>query len=59
MTGLTEKPRLVRFADVLLVVRELRRLGISGRNLHSYVAEIGPVDLDMLNAVLRSEEVPV
>jgi hypothetical protein len=58
MLRYTEKPRLVRFDDVLLVVRELHKLGISGRNLYARVAEIGPVDLDILNEVLRAEQLP-
>ncbi len=55
MIEFAERPRLTRFDDVLLVVRELRKLGISGRTIYERITEIGPVDLDMLNAVLRAE----
>ncbi|MEM7464076.1 MAG: hypothetical protein AAF362_15495 [Pseudomonadota bacterium] len=55
MIEFAERPRLTRFDDVLLVVRELRKLGISGRTVYERITEIGPVDLDMLNAVLRAE----
>jgi len=56
MMDFSERPRLTRFDDVLLVVRELQKLGISGRTIYQRITEIGPVDLDMLNAVLRAEQ---
>lgn len=51
------KPRLTRFDDVKLVVRELYKLGISGKQIYSRVTEVGPVDLDMLNEVIRCEQI--
>lgn len=56
MMDFADRPRLTRFDDVLIVVRELRKLGISGRTIYKRITEIGPVDLDMLNAVLRAEQ---
>ena len=56
MMDFKDRPRLTRFDDVLIVVRELRKLGISGRTIYERITEIGPVDLDMLNAVLRAEQ---
>lgn len=47
------RPRLVRFDDVAAVVGELRRHGIGGANLYRRVTDVGPVDLDLLNEVLR------
>lgn len=49
------RPRLTRFDDVALVVAELRRLGVAGASLYRHIVEIGPVDLDLLNEVLRRE----
>ena len=49
------KPRLTRFEDVLLVVRELKKLGIADNQLYTRITEIGPVDLDMLKEVLWVE----
>jgi hypothetical protein len=48
----TRKPRLTRQQDVLNVVLELRRYGISGADLYHTITDIGPVDLDLLNEVL-------
>jgi hypothetical protein len=48
----TRKPRLTRQQDVLNVVLELRKYGISGADLYHTIADIGPVDLDLLNEVL-------
>ncbi|MGI9399970.1 MAG: hypothetical protein ACR2O0_01835 [Rhizobiaceae bacterium] len=56
MIEFADRPRLTRFDDVLLVVREMRKLGISGKTIYQRITEIGPVDLDMLNAVLRAEQ---
>ncbi len=47
------KPRLTRYDDVALVVAELRRFGVAGNSLYKRITEIGPVDLDLLNEVLR------
>ncbi len=48
------RPRLTRFEDLSIVVRHLRRQGLSGRPLVQRVTEIGPVDLDILAQVLRT-----
>lgn len=50
------RPRLTRFDDVKLVVHELKKLGVSGSHIYARVTEIGPVDLDMLNEVIRHEK---
>jgi hypothetical protein len=52
MDGHSRKPRLTRHEDVLNVVIELRKYGITGADLYHTVADIGPVDLDLLNEVL-------
>ena len=49
------KPRLTRFEDLVVVVRELRRMGITGGAVYRHVTEIGPVDLDLLADVLDFE----
>lgn len=49
------KPRLVRFDDVVLVVNELRKLGLDTAQIYRRISEVGPVDLDMLAEVLRYE----
>jgi hypothetical protein len=46
------KPRLVRYDDVLRVVTELMKEGITGKDLFRLITEIGPVDLDVLNEVM-------
>jgi hypothetical protein len=48
----TRKPRLTSQQDVLNVVLELRKYGISGADLYHTITDIGPVDLDLLNDVL-------
>ena len=55
MVEVAVKPRLTRYDDVLLVVRELKRLGVSENHLHGRVTEVGPVDLDILNAVIAND----
>ncbi len=52
------KPRLTRYDDVALVVNELRKFGIAGSSLYKRITEIGPVDLDLLNEVLRNCDNP-
>lgn len=47
------KPRLTRYDDVAMVVAELHRFGVAGASLYKRIVEIGPVDLDLLNEVLR------
>ncbi len=53
MVEYPRKPRLTHRDDVVRVVEELRKFGISGMQLYRSVTEIGPVDLDMLNEILR------
>jgi hypothetical protein len=48
----SRKPRLTRHEDVLNVVVELRKYGITGADLYHTITDIGPVDLDLLNEVL-------
>ena len=36
-------------------LRVANALGVTGRQIYDRITEIGPVDLDMLNAVLRAE----
>jgi hypothetical protein len=50
-----QKPRLTRFEDLVFVVRELNRMGVSGPSIYQRIAEIGPVDLDLLADVLAFE----
>ena len=52
------KPRLTRFEDLVILVGELKRMGIAGSSLYERVAEIGPVDLDVLADVLAIETKP-
>jgi hypothetical protein len=54
MVEYSRKPRLTHREDLMRVIEELRKFGISGVQLYRSVAEIGPVDLDLLNDVLRS-----
>ncbi|GIL01088.1 MAG: hypothetical protein BroJett030_09870 [Alphaproteobacteria bacterium] len=49
------KPRLTRFEDLVVLVRELDRMGVSGTAVYQRIAEIGPVDLDLLADVLAFE----
>jgi hypothetical protein len=56
MIDLNRKPRLTRFEDLVILVRELRRMGVSGKSIYQRVTEIGPVDLDLLNDVLAMEK---
>lgn len=49
------KPRLTRFEDLVVVIRELRSMGITGGAVYRHVTEIGPVDLDLLADVLACE----
>lgn len=51
----TSRPRLIRFDDLFVLVRELRRLGVTGELIYQRVTEIGPVDLDLLKDVLAYE----
>lgn len=53
------KPRLVRYDDIRRVVIELRRIGADARLIWELVTEVGPVDLDMLNEILRKEGLAV
>ena len=47
MVEYPRKPRLTHRDDVVRVVEELRKFGISGMQLYRSVTEIGPVDLDV------------
>lgn len=49
------KPRLTRFEDLVVVIRELRSMGITGGAVYRHVTDIGPVDLDLLADVLACE----
>lgn len=53
MVEYPRKPRLTQRDDVVRVVEELRKFGISGMQLYRSITEIGPVDLDVLNDILR------
>jgi hypothetical protein len=46
------KPRLVRYDDVMHVVTELMKEGVTGKDLFRLITEIGHVDLDVLNEVM-------
>ncbi|HSO48038.1 MAG TPA: hypothetical protein VLQ68_08915 [Rhizobiaceae bacterium] len=56
MVEYPRKPRLTHRDDVMRVVEELRKFGISGMQLYRSVTEIGPVDLDILNDILRAQK---
>ena len=49
------KPRLTQFEDLVVLVRELNRMGVSGKSIYQRITEIGPVDLDLLADVLAHE----
>jgi hypothetical protein len=53
MTDPARRPRLTRVEDILRLVAGLQRQGLSGAALYRRVTEIGTVDLDLLNHVLR------
>jgi hypothetical protein len=52
MVEYPRKPRLTHREDLLLVIGELRKFGVSGLALYHTITDIGPVDLDLLNEVL-------
>ncbi len=56
MVEYPSKPRLTHRDDVVRVVEELRKFGISGMQLYRSITEIGPVDLDVLNDILRVQK---
>lgn len=54
MVEYPRKPRLTQRDDLLLVIEELRKFGVTGAQIYRSITDIGPVDLDLLNDVLRS-----
>ncbi len=53
MTDPARRPRLTRAEDIARLVADLRRSGLGGVALYRRITEIGIVDLDLLNHILR------
>ncbi|MCB1430766.1 MAG: hypothetical protein KDJ67_15440 [Nitratireductor sp.] len=49
----TRKPRLTRFQDIFRIVSELQLLGTRKSEIYRRMVEIGNVDLDILDEVMR------
>lgn len=58
MVEYPRKPRLVHREDVIRVIEELRKFGVTGAQLYRSITEIGPVDLDLLNDILGAQHRP-
>jgi len=56
MTDPARRPRLVRAEDISRLVADLQRQGLRGLMLYRRVTEIGAVDLDLLNHILRLKQ---
>ncbi|MFZ1813867.1 MAG: hypothetical protein WBO55_15670 [Rhizobiaceae bacterium] len=52
MMETVNKPRLTAYQDLVVLVAELRKLGVTGTEVYQRITEIGAVDLDLLNAVM-------